>query len=88
MELHKLKKEELKGFDAAKLREAEKDIRSQLHDIRMDIYSGPGKHTGKVRALRKNLARVLTLQHASKLGGSVVGVRPASKSKKSVATKK
>ncbi|MEN9835878.1 MAG: Ribosomal protein, partial [Pseudomonadota bacterium] len=68
MELHKVKKEELKGFDAGKLRETEKDIRRQLHDIRMDIYSGPGKHTGKIRGLRRTLARVLTLQHASKLG--------------------
>ena len=88
MELHKLKKEELKGYDAAKLRETEKDIRRQLHEVRMDIYSGPGKHTGKIRGLRRSLARVLTLQHASKLGGSVVGARPAAKAKKSVATKK
>ena len=88
MEIQKLKNEELKSFDAAKLRETEKDIRRQLHEIRMDIYSGPSKHTGKIRGLRRSLARVLTMQHANSLGGVVVAGATRAASKKSVTTKK
>lgn len=80
MELHKLKTEELKGLDSAKLRETEKDIRRQLVDIRMDIYTAQNKHTGKIRGLRKALARVLTLAHASKKAAApAVGAPKAKK---------
>ena len=88
MNLHKVKTEELKGFDAAKLRETEREVRRELHEVRMDIYSGPGKHTGKIRGLRKTLARILTLQHASKTGIPVVSNKKVSSTKKSPATKK
>ena len=101
MELHKLKNEELKALDSAKLRETDKDIRRQLVDIRMDIYSAQNKHTGKIRGLRKALARVLTAQHASSLaaGGLTKVKKPSqagsskaagtkTKAKSSAATKK
>ena len=64
MELFKLTADELKGYDAVKLRETETAIRHQLVNIRMDIYTPLNQHTGKIRGLRKALARVLTLKGA------------------------
>ena len=68
MELHKLKREELKGYDEAKLRETAKDIRQQLHSLRMDIYASQGKNTAKVASLKRNLARALTFQRLKAVG--------------------
>ena len=62
MELFKLTADELKGYDAAKLRETEKDIRRELVNIRMDIYTPLNQHTGKIRGLRRSLARLLTVK--------------------------
>lgn len=63
MELHQLTTEELRGYDAGKMRETEKDIRRALVDIRMAVYAPRGANTAKVRGLRKALARLHTLRH-------------------------
>lgn len=60
MELHQLTAEEIRGFDAAKLKETESEIRSALVTIRMDIYTAKNQHTSKIRGLKKSLARLLT----------------------------
>jgi len=60
MDLHKLKMDQVRGFDAGKLRETEEDVRRELHTIRMDIYSAKAQHAAKSRGLKKALARVLT----------------------------
>ena len=64
MELQKLKKSEISEFDASHLREVERDIRAELARIRLDVLSDSKQHIGKVRNLKKNLARVLTYRHA------------------------
>ena len=84
MELYKLTADELKGYDAAKLRETEKEIRRELVNIRMDIYTAPAQHTGKIRGLRKSLARLLTLKGAQ---GKTL-VLPVAKAAKAPAVKK
>ncbi len=66
MDLQKLSINDIKGFDAVKLRETEKAVRKALLDVRMDIYTAENKHTGKIRGLRKTLARVLTVAGATK----------------------
>ncbi len=62
MEFDKLKKDELKSLTATQAEETELGIRQELAKLRMDIFSEKGKHTGKVRNLKKNLARVLTFK--------------------------
>jgi ribosomal protein L29 len=84
MELFKLTADELKGYDAVKLRETETAIRHQLVNIRMDIYTPLNQHTGKIRGLRKALARVLTLKGAQ----AKVLVVPVAKAAKVPAVKK
>jgi ribosomal protein L29 len=60
-ELHKLSSDEIRGLDAAKIKDTERDIRRELVTMRMDIYKAPNQHTGKVRGLKRSLARLLTV---------------------------
>lgn len=64
MDLTKLTTEEIRGLDLAKLKEVEKDIRREQALLRMDVY-GTGK-ASKRQALKKNLARVLTVRNTAK----------------------
>ena len=68
MDLHKLTTEEIRGFDAAKLRETENDVRRAMVNIRMDIYTSRNQHTAKIRGLRKSLARLLTVKNQAAVG--------------------
>lgn len=63
MEFHKLSVAEIKGLNAAKRQEVETEIRKELAHVRMDIYSTAGQHVGKVRGLKKSLARLLTIKN-------------------------
>lgn len=62
MELHKLKAEEIRGFDNSKSIEIEHQIRRALHDARMDIYNPAAQASGRIRGLKRSLARLLTLR--------------------------
>lgn len=66
MDLHKLKTEEIRGFDAGKLRETEHEVRRAMVNIRMDIYTSRNAQTAKIRGLRQSLARILTVKNATK----------------------
>lgn len=77
MELHKLSVENIKEFDSAKIRETEADIRKELVNIRMDIYTARNQQTAKIRGLKKSLARLLTLENQ----GKKAAVKPAKTSK-------
>jgi|GEM_PF-3077507 len=61
MELHKIPTEEIRGFDSARRREIVTQIRGQLLQIRMDIFSSKAQHSAKIRGLKKTLARILTI---------------------------
>ncbi len=63
MELHKLSIDNIKEHDSAKLRETEAEIRKELVNIRMDIYTARNQHTAKIRGLKKSLARLLTVKN-------------------------
>ena len=67
MDLMKLKYDEIANFEAPRLREVEEGIRGRLHEIRMDIYSDKKTHLREIRALKKQLARVLTKQSQIRL---------------------
>jgi ribosomal protein L29 len=62
MDLTKLATAEIRNFDAPKLREVERDIRRELLNVRMDIFTAPATYTGKVRNLKLSLARIRTVQ--------------------------
>jgi ribosomal protein L29 len=62
MEFEKLSNEELRALNDTQSQEAELEIRLSLTKLRMDIFSEKGKHTGKVRQLKKSLARVMTFK--------------------------
>lgn len=75
MDLHKLKNEEIKTYDVARLREREVEVRRELAKIRMDIYTPKAQQGAKVRGLKKVLARLLTASTAKKV--SVKASKPS-----------
>ncbi|SME88907.1 50S ribosomal protein L29 [Pseudobacteriovorax antillogorgiicola] len=62
MDVLKVTTEELRGAEAKDLRTAEEDVRKQLAELKMDIYSAAGNSVGTIRKLRKTLARIKTVQ--------------------------
>ena len=62
MELLNIDTDELRGYEDSKLKQAEENLRRELLTIRMDIYSNKAQQVGKVRGLKKSLARVKTVQ--------------------------
>ena len=84
MEMHQLTTEELRGYDSAKKRDTELEIRRALVAVRMDIYAARNSQSAKVRGLRRSLARLLTLNGQS-AGGAVkaaAGKTPKASTKK------
>lgn len=63
MDLQKLKAEELAGLDLARLRETEGQVRKEIAEKRMDIYTAQGQSSNQVKKLKKSLARVLTVKN-------------------------
>lgn len=62
MDYEKLSMEEVRGFDLAKLKEVETQIRREQALLRMDIYAT--QKGAKAKSLKKGLARVLTMRTA------------------------
>ena len=62
MDVLNLKTAEIHNLDAGQANDVEQQIRRQLAEIRMDIYTAPAIHTGKKRKLKKTLARLLTIR--------------------------
>ena len=83
MDLHKIPTEEIRGFDVARRREVEVQIRRDLLQIRMDIFSSKAQHSAKIRGLKRTLARILTVGN-----GSVVVAPKAAKTVKAAPVKK
>ena len=68
MDLHKIPTEELRGYDSNRRREIVGQLRRELHNIRMDIFSARAQHSAKIRGLKKTLARLLTFEAAGSKG--------------------
>ena len=62
MDLHKIKSEEIRGLDVVKSVELEQQVRRALHDARMDLYNPAARAAGRIRGLKRSLARLLTLR--------------------------
>ena len=65
MEYLKITANELRSKDNAELQLAAREVRKQLAETRLDIYTAPAVSVTKAKKLRKTLARVLTV-HAEK----------------------
>lgn len=59
-ELKQLEPSEIAGMDRVRCIETARDIRRQIVLRRMDIYADKGREVHVKRALKRNLARVLT----------------------------
>jgi len=53
---------DIRSFESPRLKEVEREVRRELANVRMDIYTAPTAHTGNIRKLKKALARVMTVQ--------------------------
>ena len=62
MDLQKIHVDELKDLDITRLNQTAKEIREKIFETRMDVYKPAGTNSGKLRGLRKSLARVLTVK--------------------------
>lgn len=63
MDYLKVSSEELRGVEPAELKVAERSVRKQLVESRMDIYSPQEITSDKSRRLRRTLARILTVRN-------------------------
>lgn len=66
MDYLKVKTEALRGIEAGELKAAEREVRKQLAELRMDVYTASAVNSGKARRLRKTLARILTVKNSGK----------------------
>ena len=62
MEVKVLSAEEIRGFDVGRRKELETELRRNMADLRMDIYSPANANATKIKTLKRNLARVLTVK--------------------------
>lgn len=63
MDYFKLTAEELRSKDVGELRATTQEVRKSLAQVRMDIYTASAVNTGKVKKLKKSLARLLTVSN-------------------------
>jgi large subunit ribosomal protein L29 len=56
-----MKTAELKGLSVEELRSKEADLRKELFNLRFQLAKGELENNQRVRAVRKDIARVLTL---------------------------
>ncbi len=64
MDIQKITYDEINGYEADRLREYEGELRTKLAEMRMDVYQAAADSNRSKKALKKNLARVLTVKNA------------------------
>lgn len=62
--------EELRGMSGSELEARERDLREQLFKLRFQKTTGQVENAARLRAVRRDLARVLTVQRERELGGA------------------
>lgn len=60
MELDKLKMDEIRNFESAKIKEVLGDVKEKLLGIRMDVMGAGQKNSGLINGLKRSIARVET----------------------------
>ena len=66
MDLVKLDIEQMRAFDTQRAIEVEEDIRKEISKMKMDIFAEKGKHSAKIKSLKRNLSRLLTVRCSQK----------------------
>jgi ribosomal protein L29 len=66
MDYLNVKASELASSEEKDLRSAELEVRKQIAELKLDVYDTPMANSGKVRKLRKTLARIKTVLTAKK----------------------
>ena len=61
MDLNKLKLEDMRLFEIARMKEVEEDLRKAITMNRMDIYSEQNKKLPELKRLKRTLARLMTV---------------------------
>lgn len=65
-----MKTEEIRELDATELRVKEEDAREQIFRLRFQLSMGQSDGLKKYRAIKKELARVLTVRRERELKGA------------------
>ena len=65
-----MKAAEFQDLDAKEMRVKEADIREQIFRLKFQITMGQTDGVKKYRALKKDLARLLTVRRQNELGGA------------------
>ena len=58
--------DELKGMNAKDRMKNAEELKKELAHLRVDLKTGKGKQSHKVKALKKQIARIHTLNNSSK----------------------
>ena len=66
MDINKLTTQEIMSLTKPKMMEVATDIRKEIVKMKMEGIMAAAPNSGKIRRLRKNLARVLTYYNANK----------------------
>ncbi len=66
MDYLNVKASELASSEEKDLRVAELEVRKQIAELKLDVYDTAAANSGKVRKLRKTLARIKTVLTAKK----------------------
>lgn len=62
----KMTMDDIRKLERTKLKEVADETRRELAQIRMDVYTAPATNVGKIRGLKKALARVMTVASEQK----------------------
>lgn len=60
--------EELRNMTPEELRKLERDADEELFNLRMQVTTGQNPNNARIRLLRRELARILTVKREQELG--------------------
>jgi len=67
MDVKNLYGDDLRALDTARRKELAKEMNQEMVSLRMDVYTPVGQVAGKLKKLRKNLARLFTVDREEQL---------------------
>lgn len=88
-EIQKMAMDDIRKLERANLKEVADDVRRELAQIRMDVYTAAATNVGKIRGLKKTLARVMTVaSEQNKTNETAPATKKAAATSKTVKGKK
>ena len=61
MDYFKLTAKELRSKEQGELRQTARELQKQIASTRMDVYTAPAVSVGKIKRLKRSLARTLSV---------------------------